>query len=228
MTKRVVAIDGPAASGKSTTAHAVAERLELPHVESGALYRALTLAALDADVELTGQKLVALAKALPVRLDFTARGVRPEVAGADVSNAIRDHRVTARVSEVSAIPEVRRWVNEEVRALVAQHPQGVVLDGRDIGTVLFPEAKVKFFLTASPEERARRRLLQEGREPDPAQIERVTRELVRRDEADATRPVAPLRAADDAVVLDTTGLTFEEQVDRIVETVRNTLGSGSF
>ena len=220
-----MAIDGPAASGKSTTAHAVAERLELPHVESGALYRALTLAALDADVELTGQKLVALAKALPVRLDFTTEGggVRPEVAGADVSDAIRDHRVTARVSEVSAIPEVRRWVNEEVRALVAQHPQGVVLDGRDIGTVLFPEAKVKFFLTASPEERARRRLLQEGREPDPAQIERVTRELVRRDEADATRPVAPLRAADDAVVLDTTGLTFEEQVDRIVETVRKTL-----
>ncbi len=225
MTERVVAIDGPAASGKSTTAHAVAERLELPHVESGALYRALTLAALDADVELTGQKLVALAKALPVRLDFTTEGVgvRPEVAGADVSGAIRDQRVTGRVSEVSAIPEVRRWVNEEVRALVAQHPQGVVLDGRDIGTVLFPEAKVKFFLTASPEERARRRLLQEGREPDPAQIERVTRELVRRDEADATRPVAPLRAADDAVVLDTTGLTFEEQVDRIVETVRKTL-----
>lgn len=221
MTNRVVAIDGPAGSGKSTTARAVAQRLRLPHIESGALYRALTLAALDAGVGLSGQKLVALATALPIRLNLTEEGFRPEVAGADVSKPIRAAHVTARVSEVSAIAEVRKWANGEVRAAVAWLPDGAVLDGRDIGTVVFPEAAVKFFLTASPEERARRRLLQVGMEPEGAAIERVAAELARRDEADATRPVAPLVAAQDALVLDTTGLTFEEQVARVVEQARN-------
>jgi cytidylate kinase len=143
------------------------------------------------------------------------------VAGADVSEAIRLPRVTERVSQVAALPEVRDWVNRELRDLAAQHPRGVVMEGRDIGTVVFPDAALKVFLVASPEERARRRLLQDGTQPNPARLREAARELERRDRADASREVAPLAQAPDAVVLDTTGLGFEEQVDRIVELARN-------
>ena len=221
MTSRVIAIDGPAGSGKSTTAKAVAVRLDIPHVESGALYRAVTLAALDADVPFEGQRLVALARSLPIRLDLTNSGFRPEIAGADVSQEIRSTRVTADVSEVSAIPEVRAWVNEEVRAAVARHPRGAVLDGRDIGTVVFPDAALKIFLTASPEARARRRLLQDGRPSDERAVRGEIAELARRDVADSSRAVAPLRAADDAILLDTSDLSFDEQVEQIVHLARN-------
>ncbi|KPK03136.1 MAG: hypothetical protein AMS20_11410 [Gemmatimonas sp. SG8_28] len=221
MTSQVLAIDGPAGSGKSTTAKEVARRLGLPHVESGALYRAVTLAALDAEVAFEGQRLVALARALPIRLDLTDTGFRPEIAGTDVSREIRSDRVTADVSEVSAIPDVRDWVNEEVRAAVGRHPRGAVLDGRDIGTVVFPDAVLKVYLTASAEERARRRLLQVGRSVDVDAVREEVAALGARDDADSSRAIAPLRPADDAVLLDTTVLTFDEQVNRIVELARN-------
>jgi cytidylate kinase len=217
----VLAIDGPAGSGKSTTAAAVADRLRLPHVESGALYRAITLAALDAAVELAGQRLVALARSLPIRLDLTDAGFRPEIAGVDVTQEIRSTRVTAKVSEVSALPEVREWVNEELRDAVARHPRGAVLDGRDIGTVVFPDAVLKIFLVADPAVRARRRLLQDGREVDAQAVAREVEELQRRDAYDSNRAVAPLRQASDAVALDTSDLSFEEQVEAIVERARN-------
>jgi cytidylate kinase len=217
----VLAIDGPAGSGKSTTAAAVANRLRLPHVESGALYRAITLAALDAGAALAGQRLVALARSLPIRLDLTDAGFRPEIAGVDVTQEIRSTRVTAQVSEVSALPEVRNWVNEEVRDAVARHPRGAVLDGRDIGTVVFPDAVLKIFLVADPTVRARRRLLQDGREVDPQSLAREVEELERRDAYDSTRAVAPLRQASDAVALDTSDLSFEQQVEAIVERARN-------
>jgi cytidylate kinase len=221
MANRVIAIDGPAGSGKSTTAKAVARRLGLPHVESGALYRAVTLAALDADVPFDPHRLVALARSLPIRLDLTNTGFRPEIAGADVSREIRSDRVTADVSEVSAIREVRAWVNSEVRAAVSRHPRGAVLDGRDIGTVVFPDATLKIYLTASPEERARRRLRQDGKPADAASVRAEVSTLAVRDEKDSSRTVAPLRPADDAIQLDTSGLDFEEQVERIVVLARN-------
>ena len=221
MPSLVLAIDGPAGSGKSTTAAAVAQRLRLPHVESGALYRAVTLAALDAGAALAGQRLVALARSLPIRLDLTAAGFRPEIAGVDVTQEIRSARVTAKVSEVSALPEVRQWVNQEVRDAVARHPRGAVLDGRDIGTVVFPDAVLKIFLVADPAVRARRRLLQDGREPDPDSVAREVEQLERRDAYDSTRAVAPLRQASDAVALDTSDLSFEEQVEAVVERARN-------
>ncbi len=221
MPSPVLAIDGPAGSGKSTTAAAVANRLRLPHVESGALYRAITLAALDAGAALAGQRLVALARSLPIRLDLTDAGFRPEIAGVDVTQEIRSTRVTAQVSEVSALPEVRNWVNEEVRDAVARHPRGAVLDGRDIGTVVFPDAVLKIFLVADPTVRARRRLLQDGREVDPQSLAREVEELERRDAYDSTRAVAPLRQASDAVALDTSDLSFEQQVEAIVERARN-------
>ncbi len=231
MTPRVIAIDGPAASGKSSTAALVAKELGWAHLDSGALYRALTLAALDNLGEegrgtgdgWSGQKIVGLAEDLPVRLVLVGDEFRPEVAGVDVEEAIRSERVTRHVSVLAAIPPVRAWVNAQQRAAAAAHPSGVVVDGRDIGTVVFPDAPVKVFLTATPDERARRRLSQRGRAAGADDVRRESRALAARDEADATRPVAPLKPADDAVVLDSTALTLEEQVRQVVELARRRL-----
>lgn len=227
MTPRVIAIDGPAASGKSTTAGLVARRLGWAHLDSGALYRALTLAALDNLGEGGSGKgegwppsrILSLADQLPVRLVLRDHAFVPEVAGVDVEAAIRGPRVTARVSEVAAIPEVRTWVNARQRAAVAGHA-GVVVDGRDIGTVVFPEAPLKVFLTATSQERARRRITQRGEAPDDARVAAEAGALEARDRADSTRPVAALRAAPDAVLLDTTALSLDQQVERIVALAR--------
>jgi cytidylate kinase len=231
VTLRVIAIDGPAASGKSSTAALVARRLGWAHLDSGALYRAVTLAALDNVGEETAvsserwsaQQIVALAEELPVRLVLVRDVFRPEVAGVDVEVAIRSDRVTRRVSEVAAIREVRNWVNVQQREAVLAHPSGVVVDGRDIGTVVFPDAPVKVFLTASPEERARRRLAQRGGRIDPAELRRETEALAARDLADATRPVAPMKPAADARLLDTTRIGLEEQVREVLALARERL-----
>ena len=226
---RVIAIDGPAASGKSSTAALVARRLGWAHLDSGALYRALTLAALDnsegrrgtaeGGEGWSGQRIVALADELPVRLVRVGDEFRPEVAGVDVDEPIRGERVTRQVSAVAAIPEVRAWVNAQQRA-AAGGAGGVVVDGRDIGTVVFPEAPLKVFLTATPDARARRRLSQWGQTLDDDRVQRESQALSARDEADSTRPIAPLRPAADAVLLDSTALTLEEQVARVVELAR--------
>ncbi len=244
MTLRVIAIDGPAASGKSSTASLVARRLGWAHLDSGALYRAITLAVLDNLEETAGERgkgkretwgaqhVVALAEDLPVRLVLVDDVFRPEVAGVDVAQAIRSERVTQRVSEIAAIPEVRHWVNVQQREAVQGHPRGVVVDGRDIGTVVFPDAPLKVFLTASPEERARRRLAERGGTGGrggggggggDAELRREADVLEARDRADSTRAVAPLRAAADAVVLDTTRLSLEQQVQAVVALARTRL-----
>ncbi len=229
---RVIAIDGPAASGKSSTAGLVAERLGWAHLDSGALYRALTLAALDnigdggrgtvkdVESEWSGQRIVGLADRLPVRLVLVGTRFRAEVAGVDVEAAIRGERVTRHVSALAAIPEVRTWVNTQQRRAVEDFGGGVVVDGRDIGTVVFPEAPLKVFLTATPDERARRRLSQRGQAVDGDLMRRESQELAARDAADSTRLVAPLKPAPDAVLLDTTTLTLEQQVTRVVELAR--------
>lgn len=222
MVPRVVAIDGPAASGKSSTAQAVARALGWTHLDSGALYRALTLAALDhlGGGEWLASRIVGLADGLPVRLVLVGTEFRPEVAGVDVGDAIRSARVTARVSELAALGPVRTWVNAQQRQAAAEHPAGVVVDGRDIGTVVFPDAPVKVFLTATPEERVRRRLTQRGERLDPDRVTRESQALAARDEADSQRAVAPLKPARDALVLDSTRLSFTEQVDRVVALAR--------
>ncbi len=210
---RVIAIDGPAASGKSSTAGLVAQRLGWAHLDSGALYRALTLAALDNLGEgWPAQRVVDLAERLPVRLVLAADRFRPEVAGADVEEAIRGERVTRSVSTVAALPEVRTWVNTQQRlAVEACGGGGVVVDGRDIGTIVFPDAPLKIFLTATPDERARRRLSQRGEAVDVELVRRESEALATRDAADSNRQVAPLRPAADAVLLDTTALTLASQ-----------------
>ena len=228
---RVIAIDGPAASGKSSTASLVARRLGWAHLDSGALYRAITLGVLDnlgergagSGAVWSAQQIVALAEGLPVRLVLVDDVFRPEVAGVDVAQAIRSERVTGRVSEIAAIPEVRHWVNVQQREAVQGHARGVVVDGRDIGTVVFPDAPLKVFLTASPEERARRRLAERGGGGGSDDLRREADQLAARDRADSTRAVAPLQAAADAVVLDTTRLSLEQQVQAVVALARERL-----
>jgi len=230
---RVIAIDGPAASGKSSTGARVAERLGWAHLDSGALYRALTLAVLDNIGEggrgkgdaWSGSRIVAVAERLPVRLVLVSEEFRPEVAGVDVEGAIRTERVTRHVSALAAIPEVRTWVNAQQRRAVegvkvGGGSEGVVVDGRDIGTVVFPEAPLKIFLTATPDERARRRLSQRGEAVDGEVVRRESQALAARDAADSNRRIAPLKPAPDAVLLDTTALTLEQQVARVVELAR--------
>lgn len=235
---KVIAIDGPAASGKSSTAGRVAEQLGWAHLDSGALYRALTLAALDEREGGGGRakageggegwsapRIIALAEELPVRLVLVENVFRPEVAGVDVEQAIRGERVTRHVSVIAAIPEVRTWVNIQQRRAVegvevGGGSGGTVVDGRDIGTVVFPEAPVKIFLTATPDERARRRLSQRGEAADRDLVQRESQALAARDAADSTRRIAPLKPAADAVLLDTTALTLEQQVSRVVELAR--------
>lgn len=227
MTPRVIAIDGPAASGKSSTGEEVARRLGWSHLDSGALYRALTLVAVDDPSGAGGdppawssQRILARAEDLPVRLVRAGAVFRPEVAGVDVAEAIRDERVTRHVSAVAALPAVRQWVNAQQRRAVAFHPGGVVVDGRDIGTVVFPDAPLKVYLTATPTARAWRRLRQQGGAAEGPALEREAQRLAARDAADSTRPVAPLRPAPDAAILDTTDLTLAEQVERIVALAR--------
>jgi len=225
---RVIAIDGPAASGKSSTAQAVADALGLAHLDSGALYRGVTLVALREcgaapDAPLDANRILLTAERRGLALHFDGRGYAVYLAGEPADQAIRTPEVTAMVSPVSALAEVREWVNERLRAL-ARAGQSLVVDGRDIGTVVFPDADLKVFLTASPRIRAERRLRQRGERVDPAVLERETAALAARDDADSRRAVAPLRIAPDAIPLDGSAMSFEEQVATIVALARERTG----
>jgi len=212
----VVAIDGPAASGKSSTAQWVAERLGFRHVDSGALYRAATAAALrrgDDPEEWTEDAVLAAAR--PIALRAAHHSFAPVLDGTPLDEEIRGPEVTRHVSRVARMPRVRAWVNAAVRDAASGH--AIVVDGRDIGTAVFPDADLKVFLVADPWERARRRLVQRrGRSPSDEEIAEETERLVQRDARDATQTVQ----AKDAVLIDTTYLTQEEQVERIVTLVR--------
>ena len=216
----VVAIDGPAASGKSSTANEVARRLGFLHVDSGALYRALTLVALDLGDDATAEQIIRAAELRDVRIRVEGQRLWVLMEGADAEPRIRSPEVTALVSPVSAMPPIRDWVNKRLRDL-ATNGASLVLDGRDIGTAVFPDASIKVFLDASPEVRARRRLEQHGRPTDSASVGAEAARIAARDRADSTRAVAPLKAADDAIHIDSGSFTFEEQVHHIVDLVRN-------
>lgn len=211
---RVVAIDGPSASGKSSTAAAVAARLGLIHIDTGALYRALAWVSLEEGSEAPERILRAAIRArLALEPEGGALVVR--AAGRDFDQILRSPEVSSGASRVAGHPILRAWVNDQLRAGVAAAGGGV-LDGRDIGTVVFPDARLKVFLTASPEARALRRLLQRGDLVDPGQLLQETAALAERDRRDAARPVAPLVQAPDAILVDSTALTLTEQVDRIL------------
>jgi cytidylate kinase len=208
----VIAIDGPAASGKSSTAQWVARRLNYAHVDSGAVYRAATAAMLrrSADAERWSEDDV-LSAAAGVRLTPHGGRFSPLIDGADADVELRGTEVTKHVSRVAAMPRVRSWVNAQVRA--AAEERDIVVDGRDMGTAVFPDADLKVFLVADPWERARRRLVQRlERNPADAEIAEEVDRIVHRDAKDATQTVQ----ASDAILIDTTYLTQEDQVERIV------------
>ena len=212
----VVAIDGPAASGKSSTAQWVAQRLGFRHVDSGALYRAATAAALrEGGAPNRWTEAEVLRAAAGIRLSPEDTSFVPALCGVPLGDEMRGSAVTQHVSRVAQMPGVRAWVNAQVRSVAAG--SSVVVDGRDIGTAVFPDAHVKIFLVADPWERARRRLTQRlGRRPSDAEIADETERLVQRDARDATQTVQ----ARDAILVDTTYLTQAEQVDRIVALVK--------
>lgn len=219
--KPIVAIDGPAGAGKSTIARHLAHRFGLLNLETGAMYRAFALKALRAAVPLEdAAQLMALASGTSIRLEPTEAGNRVVLDGEEVTTAIRTPEVTQAASKVSVFPPIRAW-------MVALQQQlgeagGVVMEGRDIGTVVFPRAEVKIFLDADAEIRGQRRFEQMG--PKPAlDAQSVIRELRERDQRDRTRGDSPLRPAEDAILLDSTHLSLDETVARAEEIVAERL-----
>jgi len=207
----LIAIDGPSGVGKSTTARRVAGRLDWQYLDTGAMYRAAALAVLRAGIALTDRPAL---ERLLADLDLAQEGTRIFLRGEDVSEAIRSVEVTRGVTPVSADARVREVLVDQQRRIGASGRW--VVDGRDIGTVVFTNACCKVFLTASPEARARRRFLELEAKGGAPVFEEVLNDLQRRDEADSSRAVAPLRKADDAVALDSSGLSLDQVVDWIV------------
>lgn len=213
----VIAVDGPAGSGKSTVSRRLATRLGWAHLDTGAFYRAATLAVLEAGAD--PDDADAVSNALDGRR-FSQLDGAMYLDDRDVSDAIRGEAVTAAVSRVSAYPWVREQMVAHQRRWVDDREGQAVVEGRDIGTVVFPEAELKIHLTADPMTRAQRRALETGDDPD-----QVVGEIENRDRFDSSRATSPLRVADDAIVIDTTDLSVEEVVDRVVELYEKLPGS---
>ena len=224
MRKLVVAVDGPAAAGKSTVSKALAARLGYLYIDTGALYRAVAwLADREGIADAPGPTLGAAVRGAAIQLLGDPDHPRVLVEGRDISGEIRTERISQLSSKLSALPEVRVALLDLQRRLGADG--GVVMDGRDIGTVIFPGADAKFFVSASPETRARRRhaeLVAKGVAADPA---RVRAELEERDRRDAGREHAPLKAADDAVAIDTTDLDPDAAIARMLAVIHSRLGT---
>jgi cytidylate kinase len=215
----VVAIDGPAGSGKSTLARALARRLGWAYLDTGAMYRAVTALALEGAVDL--QDTVALARlARSIDLHLDPRDGRVEVDGRDLTSRIRTADVNATVSTVAAVPEVREVMVRHQRRF-ADENERVVAEGRDIGTVVFPDARLKLYLDASPDERARRRIAEGDATGGDEAPETVRSSIERRDRLDRERRVAPLRQADDAVVLVTTHLDPDQVLEKALAEVHS-------
>ena len=214
----VVAIDGPAGAGKSTVARAVARALGFDYLDTGAMYRAVALAALERNHPPDdSDALASLAESIQIEL----RGEQVMLDGRDVSVAIRNDPVTAIVSRVAAVPGVRRAMAVRQRRIAES--SDVVMEGRDIGTAVAPDAEVKIFLTASIRERAERRAMQLGLAAEEGAVEALVRSIEERDQADASRSDSPLIRADDAVLIDSTSKGVEEVVEEIARVVRRVL-----
>lgn len=220
MSYKSVAIDGPAGAGKSTLARKLAEKLGFLYVDTGAIYRTVALAVLRAGTDPADEAGVgSLLGGLDLKMAYGEDGIqRMYLAGEDVSIAIREHRVSGAASKVSAIPAVRAFLLDYQRKLAREG--SVVMDGRDIGTVVLPQADVKIFLTAAPEARARRRLLELEQRGQEADFETVLRDIKDRDYSDEHRPIAPLKRAADAALLDTTNLDLEQSLEALLSLVK--------
>lgn len=223
MTARVIAIDGPAGSGKSSVSRAVATQLGYAYLDTGAMYRAMAWAVLAAGVDPhDSESVVSIAHSVNLVSGTNPKAPTIAVDGRDVSEDIRHSDVTGAVSAVSAIPEVRELLVSAQRAAVAAHQAGIVVEGRDIGTVVLPNADAKIFLTAAPEVRAARRAQQDAQENRPAESVQATQQaLLERDRKDSTRAVSPLAQADNAHVVDSSDLTFDAVVHQIVDLIRS-------
>lgn len=217
-----VAIDGPAGAGKSSLARAAAKELGFLYVDTGALYRTIALGLLRAGIGIADTNAVENAlKTLKADLKFIDGEQRVFLDGEDVSDKIRTPEVSMMASASSALPAVRAYLLDKQRLLAKNND--VLMDGRDIGTVVLPNATVKIFLTASPEERARRRYLELQAKGATDTYEQVYEDMVKRDYNDSHREIAPLKPAEDSVIVDTTGLEIEQSLELIIKTVRERL-----
>ena len=214
-----VAIDGPAGAGKSTVARAAAARLGFVYVDTGAMYRAIGLAVCRKGI--AGEDAAGIIAALPeidVRLSYQDGAQHVLLCGEDVSDAIRTPEIAYYASKVSAVPEVRKFLLDVQRDMAKKG--NILMDGRDIGTVILPDAPVKIFLTASAEKRAERRYLELCQKDRQLTRESVLHDIVERDRQDMTRAAAPLRQADDAVLLDTSDMTLDESIEAVLQIIR--------
>ena len=215
MASLIITIDGPAASGKSTVARLLAERLGVSFLDTGAMYRAVTLAAMLAGVDMSDEeKLLGVLGNREFQFDIKEGKTAVQIDGVDVTEQIRRSGVTANARHIASASKVREKLVEMQRQFAASHEE-IVTEGRDQGTVAFPNADIKFYLTAEATERARRRqaeLQTEGRE----NLEQIQRDIEERDKSDENRGVGPLRPADDAIVVDTTDLSIEEVVEKLL------------
>lgn len=220
----IVAIDGPAGSGKSTTARRVADALGWLYIDTGAMYRATGLAFIDADAPMTSKGAEHVLPGLRLDLHRDGQGqLRVFLSGDEVTERIRRPEASEIASRVSALPSVRARMVDVQRRLARERIAeggGVVMEGRDIGTVVFPDADVKVFMVANPADRAARRHLELTQRGETVSIDAVAEDIAARDARDVGRDLAPLRQATDAVILDTSGLTIEDQVERVLALVR--------
>lgn len=213
--KRVIAIDGPAGAGKSTVAKIVAEKLGYTYIDTGAMYRGVAWKTLKQSQAATDEDILRAVQEIDVRLACTENGTRVTVDGTDVTQEIRTPEVTHIVSRVAALGPVREKMVELQRAMAADG--AIVMDGRDIGTNVLPNADVKIFLTASVEERARRRYDEMKEKGYAVNFDELKREIALRDKQDSEREISPLRQAEDAVLLDTTSLSIDEVVTYVLK-----------
>lgn len=218
MKKIVVAIDGPAGAGKSTIAKAVAERLGYAYIDTGAMYRSVTWKFLQLGWDFSEEKLVDLAHTMVIEFRPEAKVNRVFVDGAEVTEAIRTPQVTKLVSKVAAIGGVRAAMVVQQRRM--GEAGGVLMDGRDIGTVVFPQAELKIFLTASVEERARRRYAEMVAKGQGVDLQQLQAEIADRDRQDSERAISPLKQAEDALLLDTSNMSIEEVTAKITALVQ--------
>lgn len=216
-----IAIDGPAGAGKSSISRAVAQRLGYVYIDTGAMYRASALYAIENDIEIERTALIPHLDEISIGIEYGENGQRILLNGADVSERIREQDVTIGSSKIAVIPEVRLKLVELQRALAEN--SSVIMDGRDIGTYVLPGADLKIFLTASVEERAKRRCLEMAEKGMDADFDRIKQDIIFRDKNDSEREFAPLKKAEDAVLVDTSELSFEESA-ALIERLISELG----
>ena len=216
----IIAVDGPSGAGKSSSSRALAERLDYQYIDTGALYRVIGLLAWEQQTSPSDtERLAALCEDLPLRFVFSGTGVRVLLGERDITAAIRQPEVSQMASKVSAQPVVREGLLTLQRNMGKSG--GVVMEGRDIGTVVFPDADVKFYLDASAEERGRRRYVELQQQGVTTTVETTIQEMAERDQRDSSREHAPLRCADDAIAIDTTGLSLREVIDVMLRYIEN-------